>query len=169
MTWGMVWAQCLGRKADDPAAFIASLVKGSSCEDKPITWVCGRALLMRRVASTPPRRGILTSMIMTSGNSISAISIAEIPSAASPTTAKVENVSNNRRRASRMGSKSSTRRMPTGVVAEETAGLPRNRHYRVAKSSASFYSLATYLNVQNKTVVLQIASSIRMPFLVKRK
>src|SRR5678816_4080872 len=48
--------------------------------------MCGNSRLIWRVASTPPMRGMLTSMRITSGINVLVFSTASIPSWASPTT-----------------------------------------------------------------------------------
>ena len=55
---GNWWVQSLERKADDPAALIASWVFGSSFKERPMTCTVGNIRLIRRVVSIPPRRGI---------------------------------------------------------------------------------------------------------------
>jgi len=51
-----------------------------------LPFTCGSSALMRRVAVSPSRRGIRTSIRMTSGTSVRAAATASTPSRAAPTT-----------------------------------------------------------------------------------
>jgi hypothetical protein len=62
---------------------------------------------------------MFTSITMTSGTRSSVISIAEFPSAASPTTSRAANSPNNLRRASRKGGKSSATTIRTGAPGQD--------------------------------------------------
>jgi hypothetical protein len=118
--------QFLERKADDPAAFIASWVNTSSFRDSPITCTPGKIRLMHIVASTPPTRGMFTSIITTCGASDSDSSIAARPSPASPTTMNWANRSNTSRSIVRNGAKSSTIRMGIGFARSAIAGFKKH-------------------------------------------